>query len=416
MTSPRRVNYYAGVALNWSALFLLVMAVLVYSPMLFYMATTVMITIAAARLQAWLAVRYLRFERFSAPAVRVGEPVTVEIVVWSERQLKRPLVTVEDHLPSRLVVKDRTPALPVAPSFDQPIRTRYSFTPMRRGRYRWERLTATSNDALGLVTMSQSYHTEPAELVVYPSPLPFNEEIRPLMGWGASDLDSGRTQGSGLDPRGVREFAVGDPIRYIHWRSSAKRDKIMVKEFETGSGVTMHLVLQRTDGTEVGDQETSTFESMCSHALTLATEYSKRGASVSFPVHEPLEAAREHPEARTRAVRELLTDVMPDARSTISQDLYGLRGLVREGETVVVFVSDPDPALPDTLSGWADVQFVCVVYDPNDYSPVRQTPRGRPIEPPEPIRSAASPTYIASLERAGARVIPMPRREAVHTS
>lgn len=399
-----RITRYAGITLTWSALFLLVMAVLVYSPMLFYMATAIIVTIGAARLQAWLSVRYLRFERYAPPAVKVGEPVMVEIVVWSERELKRPLITIRDQIPSRLIVRDRTHSLPVAPSFDQPIRTRYSFVPTRRGRYQWERLTAIGTDALGLVNMERSYHTDKVELEVYPNPLPVNIEIQPLMGWGASDLDSGASRGAGLDPRGIREFAYGDPLRYIHWRSSAKRDKLLVKEFETGSGVSMNFILQRTDGSDWGDIETSTFEAMCSHSLYLASEYSERGAIVVFPVHEQAEnVINEHPEARNRSVRSLLTDLVPSSRNSISEDLAGLRGVLREGETVVLFVAEQDPNLPDTLLGWAGVQFVVLVYDPREYINLKKIP-GVP-------KPASDPAYIGALERSGAKVHFLPREE-----
>lgn len=392
--------------MSWAAVFLLVMAILVYSPMLFYMATAMIVTISAARLQAWLAVRYLRFERYAPPAVKVGEQVTVEIVVWSERELKRPLITIRDHLPSRLIVKNRTHSLPVAPSYDQPIRTKYSFIPTRRGRYTWERLTAIGTDALGLVSLEKSYHTDVVELEVYPTPLPVNAEIRPLLGWGASDLDSGRAHGSGLDPKGIREFSFGDPIRYIHWRSTAKSGKVMVKEFETGSGVTMNFVLQRTEGSDYGNEETSTFEAMCSHALYLASDYAKKGAVIVFPIQESTEKAMsEHPEARERTVRSLLTDIMPTAKETLSDDLYTLRGRMREGETLVLMIAEQDPALADTITGWGGIQFVMMVYNPAEYSNIEKT-----IPQPKP---ASDPVYIASLERAGARVILMQRQERV---
>ncbi len=401
-----RITRYAGISLTWAALFLLIMAVLVYSPMLFYMATAIIVTIAAARLQAWLAVRYLRFERSAPPAVKVGESVTVEIIVWSERKLKRPLITIRDHLPERLVTKNRTHSLPVAPSFDQPIRTRYSFTPTRRGRYSWEWLTAVGTDALGLVSMQKSYATDVVVLEVYPTPLPVNADIRPIMGWGASDLDSGSSRGAGMDPKGVREFSFGDPLRYVHWRSSAKRDKIMVKEFETGSGVSLNFVLQRTERTDFGNQETSTFEAMCSHALFLATEYGKKGAISVFPLQESHEkAVSEHPEERERAIRSLLTEIQPNARTSISTDVESLRNRLREGETVVLFVAVQDPELANVISRWPDVQFVVLVYDPAEY-----------LDPsnPQPIPPAAcSPRYIDELEMAGARVIPMPREESI---
>lgn len=401
------MNRYAGIALTWSAVFLIVMAILVNSPTLFYMATAVVVTIGVARLQAWLAVRYLRFERYTSPAVQVGEVVNVEIIVWSERRLKRPLVRVYDELPRRLVVKDLTPSLPVAPSFDQPIRTRYSFRPMRRGVYRWERLVAKGTDALGLVSSEKTYATDPVELVVYPAPLPVHDEIYPLIGWGASDLDSGRTQGSGLEPRGVREFAQGDPLRYIHWRSSARRGKLMVKEFETGSGVTIKFILQRQEGTEIGSVETTTFEHMCSHSLFLAINFIEKGATVVFPLHESFEHAVEHSEARKRAVREILTEIIPNSPTSIAADVLRARQDSRDGDTVLVFVAVQDLSLPDSIVGWTDVKVVCLCYDPKEFL------EGKPLSPD--IKSAAAPSYIDQLERAGAEVIVLGRDEVIRS-
>lgn len=399
------MNRYAGIALTWAAVFLIVMAVLVNSPSLFYMATAIIVTIAAARLQAWLAVRYLRFERYITPAVQVGDEVNVEIVVWSERRLKRPLVQVTDILPGRLVTQDRTPSLPVAPSYDQPIRSRYKFRPMRRGKYRWERISVQGTDALGLVTTDKVYATDPVELVVYPCPLPVHEEIHPLLGWGASDLDSGRTQGAGLEPRGVREYVTGDPLRYVHWRSSARRGKLMVKEFETGSGVLVKLLLQRQEGTEIGGVETTTFEHMCSHALFIANAFIEKGAIVHFPVQEPVAPITEHAEARKRTVREILTDMMPTARESLAEDVRYARKNTHEGETVIIFVAVQDPALPEAIVAWKDIKVVCICYDPNEFVD-KVVPMGT-------TKSAADPAYIGQLERAGAQTIVLPRQEQI---
>ncbi len=398
------MNRYAGIALTCSAVFLIVMAILVNSPSLFYMATAIIITIAAARIQARLAVRYLRFERYTTPAVQVGDEVTVEIVVKSERKLKRPLVQILDLLPPRLVTLDLTPSLPVAPSFDQPIKTRYSFRPMRRGTYRWERLSVRATDALGLVRAHLIYKTDPVELVVYPVPLPIHSEIHPLIGWGASDLDSGKSQGSGLEPRGIREYVYGDPLRYVHWRSSARRPgKLMVKEFETGSGVMIKIILQTTEGTEIGGVETTTFEHMCSHSLFLASEFLEKGATVVFPVQESANVNSEHPEARLRSVRELLTEIRPNSNSSLATDVLAVKAASQEGETIVIFMAVADMQLPTAILGWNGVNVICMCYDPYEFLDSTVSLKS--------ISSAASPDYIGKLESAGAQVIVLPRHE-----
>lgn len=397
------MNRYASLALSIASMFFMVMAILVNSPPLFYMVTAVMATLGASALQAWLAVRALRFERFAPPAVQVGEPVTVEITVWSERRIMRPLVTIVDNLPRSLVAQGVRPSLPVAPSFDQPIQTRYTFRPMRRGRYKWGSLRVRGTDALGLINRERSYRTDPIELTVYPAPIPVSIEVAPRAGWGTSDLDSGRAKGSGLEVRTIREYSSGDPIRYVHWPTSARSGRLMVKEFETGSGVHINFILQRNKGSEIGNEKASTLEAMCGHALYLAEQYLRAGAGVSFPVHEDSLAATAHPEARVREVRDVLTDLQADSDSLISEDLNSVRHSLTTGKTVVLLLAAQDARLPESIIAIPDVHFVCLVYDLDDYRQTGAKATG--------LARAADPTYLARLEAAGSEVHVMPKVE-----
>lgn len=380
-------------------MFLIVMAVLVNSPPLFYMTVAVLTTLGASRLQAYLAIRGLRFERTFPPSVSIGETVTIETIVWSERKIRRPLVTVEDTLPSNLPVADRTPALPVAPAFDQPIKTKFTFKPLKRGRFRWRKITVRGTDALGLVVLEKQYAIDPVELTVYPVPLPVSVDIRPSIGWGVSDLDSGLVKGSGIDPRGIREYVPGDPVKHIHWRSSARIGRLMVKEFDTGSGLNMAFVLQRTQGTDIGPAGASTFEAACGHVLHLASSYIERGAYVWFPGLEPPEDARQHPEVRARSVREVLTDMQANRKESLSQELTTQR--FAEGATVVIVLSVQDPDLPGYLASLTNYRKICLVYNPLEFDPLAK------------VLAASEPGYLAELERAGVEVHVMPFVEAV---
>ncbi|MCH8978853.1 MAG: DUF58 domain-containing protein [Armatimonadetes bacterium] len=397
------MNRYATFALSIAAMFFLVMAILVDSPPLFYMVMAIMATLAMSAIQAWLAVRGLRFERFVPPAVQVGEPVTVEITIWSERRIVRPLVTIVDGLPKRLIAKGVRPSLPVAPSFDQPIQTRYTFRPMRRGKYRWSGLRVRGTDALGLVNREKSYKTDPVELTVHPAPIPASVDIHPNVGWGSSDLESGRSRGSGLEFSTIREYVTGDPLRYVHWPSSARNNKLMVKEFETGSGVFINFVIQRTQGTEIGHQEASTLEAMCGHALFLAEKYLKIGSAVVFPSFEDPLAGTAHTAARIAEVRDILTEIQADRPERLSDELSSLRRHFTTGCTVVIMIGVQDSQLPEVLLSMPDVHFVCLIYDLDDY-------RG-PVPLASDVRSASDPTYLARLEAAGTEVIVMPRVE-----
>ncbi|MCG9893905.1 MAG: DUF58 domain-containing protein [Fimbriimonadaceae bacterium] len=394
------LNRYAAITLTTAAFFLIVMAILVDSPPLFYMATAIVITLAGARLQARLAVRSLRVERTITPAVQVGEIVHVHLTLWSERRLKRPLLSVIDHLPSRLRPKDLTPSLPVAPSFDQPIQTKYSFKPTRRGRYRWDRVTVYGSDALGLVSQSKLYETAPAELTVYPSPLPVNIQFTPAGGWGMSELEAGSRSGSGLETKGIRNYVAGDPIKTIHWRSVARTGKLMVKEFESGSGLSMMMLLQQTRGTDFGDSETGTFEAMCGHCLYMAGHFIEKGALISIPQIEAPEAYREHPAIRERAIREALTDIMPDSVETLSQQVTKFRSRMNPGETLCLFITVQDPALPGLLAALPDIQKIALLYDAREYAEGHAA---------QSVARAVESAYIDELDRAGCQTFLLAR-------
>jgi uncharacterized protein (DUF58 family) len=258
-------------------------------------------------------------------------------------------------------------------------------------------------DALGLVNREKTYRTEPIELTVYPAPIPVNVEVTPRAGWGTSDLDSGRARGAGLEPRTIREYVPGDPLRYVHWPTSARSNRLMVKEFETGSGVFVNFLIQRTKGTEVGNEKASTLEAMCGHSLYLAEQFLRGGAGVAFPVHEDPLGTTAHPEARIREVRDVLTDLHADADETLSDDLNAIRRFLSTGRTVVVMVAVQDARLPEVLLSLPDVHFVCLVYDLDDY-------RQEAAKVVGPAR-AADPTYLARLEAAGAVVHVMPKVE-----
>ena len=399
------MNRYASLALSIASLFFLVMAILVNSPPLFYMVTAVLATLGAAAVQAYLAVRALRFERYLSPAVQVGEQVTIEITVWSERRIMRPLITIFDDLPERLATSGVRAILPIAPSFDQPIQTRYTFRPMKRGRYHWSSLTVRGTDALGLVTRERSYKTDPVTLTVYPAPIPVAVEIRPMSGWGASELESGVRRGSGLEPRGLREYVHGDARRHIHWPTSARTGTLMVKEFETGSGLNLSFILQLTVGSEVGTGQSSTLESMCGHALFIANRYLEMGATIAFPTVEDSPGISPHPETRIREIREVLTDIQADQLATISEEIDRVRTTLKAGSTVVIMIGVQDDELPGAILNFPSSRTVCLVYDLDEY-------RG-PAPLPRTIRRAADSLYLNKLEAAGAEVIMMPKVELV---
>ena len=383
-----------GLALGMAALFFAIVAILINTPILFYMGTALIATIGASRLQAWLSVRGLRFQREAPDAAKVGDVVTIQIVVWSERKLRRPLVTVSDTLPGRLYYSDKTVSTPIAPAFDLPIRTQYQFRPLRRGVFKWNGIEVVGTDALGLVVMSKVYQTEPVELTVLPRPIPIQVELPVAMGWGISEAESGQSRGAGLEPRGVREYSSGDSLRHVHWTSTARRGQLLVKEFEAGSHSAASIMLQRTQGSELGSGADTSLERMCGNAVFLAERLMQQGSMVWFPGLED-KPRRSSGTERLNEIYELVAKIQADRPGSLSDEISALMPTLPPGSLLIAMISVPDPGLVGLgrqLKGLG-IQMVALVY---------AEPQGKkPAEPSKESADLPMARFIGDLESVG---------------
>jgi len=382
-----------GLALGMAALFFAVVAVLTNSPVPFYMGTALIPTIGASRLQARLSVRGLRFQREAPDHVKLGDMVTINLTVWSERKLRRPLITVADAFPPRLLFSDKTVSTPIAPAFDRPIRTQYRFRPLRRGVYRWSGIEAVGTDALGLIVMSKVYETDMVELTVLPRSIPVSIELPTARGWGISEAESGQSRGAGMEPRGVREYASGDSLRHVHWSSTARRGQLLVKEFEAGSHTAASIALQQVTGSDLGAGTDTTLELMCGHAIFLAEHLMQQGALVQFPTLEG-RPTRTSGAERTNEIYEMLARVQANATSSLSSALHDALPRLPAGSILIAMLSLADPGLAGLgrqLRG-IGIQVVAMVYDPAEFG----LPRVQ--------NAAKEASYIDELESAGIAV------------
>lgn len=388
----RRIAY---TALATAALFLSLMAILIDAPALFFMSFALVALLIACNVQSYLSARALKIDRIVPKSVRVNELVTIELVIWSLRKLKRPLVTVQDNVPQRLTRGGVGLSLPIAPAYDLPVRTMYKFQPRKRGRFSWKNITVTATDALGLTTRSVKYETEPTEITVLPVPIPVAIELPSSAGWGINEAASGQAAGAGIEPRGVREYASGDSLRHVHWRSSARMGRLMVKEFQAGAHGACSFVLQRTSGTDRGEGDVSTLDVMCGHVLFLSDQLIRMGVSVSFPTLESnVKSGVDHD--RVEAVAALLGEIQASSQEPIGVELERVLDEAESGSVIFVCAAVDDDSLTSVIARHrGNHTIVPLVYEPKLYDPKFT---GRSMAAPEALerlRSAGSnPTLM----------------------
>lgn len=329
-----------------------------------------LVTLLLLKLQAWLAVRGLKFERIAPQLVVAGEHVPMRIRVWSTIDIKRPLLLIVDDLPEGLYTSDEDmKPLPVAPSYTSAVETRYELNPLKRGVYRWSKILVTSYDSLGLIRVDTTYDTEPFEVTIHPAKIPVGVDISAMSGWGATQSDDGKNRGHGLEPRGVREYVAGDALRHVHWPSTARTGKLQVKEYDTGFNTQLYVLIQLTAGTEAGSGGATTLEAMCGHLAHISDVLLQRGSTIELSnLEDPQQARASSAATRYREVCDALASAAADRRGRFATEIDELAARAAKGSAVVVLLTSAEEGVASAIRRLADIARVHVLlYDPSAY-------------------------------------------------
>jgi uncharacterized protein (DUF58 family) len=236
----------------------------------------------------------------------------------------------------------------------------------QRGKFQLGPVTATSGDPFGIFR-SKIMLAGTQELLVLPRVLPITSFALFTGGLPGRGRSSRRALQTTTNATTIREYVAGDAMSRIHWRSSARYDKLMVKEFDLDPAVDMWILLDLQEEVQGGEEENSTEEYAVTIAATIATYLLRQDLSLGLIVngeHREI-LALDRGDRQVERVLELLAvveagsgpdlkealalDAMHFARNTAaiiitpsnSRDWHeGLRHLQRRGVQVAVIGLD----------------------------------------------------------------------------
>lgn len=125
---------------------------------------------------------------------------------------------------------------------------RYQVTAQRRGRYRWLGIEITTRFPLGLMRgILQQKDSD--YLIVQPALGKLTPAWKELFHkhHSSSRQRQTRSVSDEGDFFGLRAYRSGDSRRWIHWRSSARRDELVVKQFQQPDNRELVVLLDLTD-------------------------------------------------------------------------------------------------------------------------------------------------------------------------
>ncbi len=268
-------------------------------------------------------VRRLSLHRDGDTAVRLGEPAVVRLTVVnpSGRRVRGELR--DAWTPSAGAAHQRHPL--DLPAGDR-LRTSTALRPTRRGDRHPARVTVRSLGPLGLAGR-QGSHEVPWRIRVLP---PFaSRKHLPSRLARLRELD-GRTAlrlgGQGTEFDSLREYVVGDDVRSIDWRATARAADVMVRTWRPERDRQVLLVLDcgRTAAARVGDAPR--LDAAMDAALLLAALASRAGDRVDLIAYDRAVLARV--EGRTGSdLLPALVDAMAPLDAALVEPDFG--GMVR---------------------------------------------------------------------------------------
>lgn len=305
--------------------------------------------------------RRLRFDRSGDTAARLGQSVDAILAVENlgRRRLRG---VIRDAWPPSGRAHPRTHAVDIAAG--QRVRIVTTLSPVRRGDQRSDLVTARSIGPLGLAGR-QSSHRVPWQIRILP---PFlSRKHLPSRLARLRELEGNtpvliRRQGTEFDS--LREYVVGDDVRSIDWRATARRGDVVVRTWrpERDQRVVIVLDTGRTSAGRVGVDPTANdpagwprLDWFMDAALLLAALASRAGDHVDFLAHDRVTRAGVFNASRTELLAQLVEAMAPlepalvesDARAMVS----AVQRRVRRRAFVVLLTDLNASALDEGLMG-----------------------------------------------------------------
>ena len=206
---------------------------------------------------------------------RVHQPVTVYLTLANSGRGAAPLLLLEDRIPPGLSGRARFAINGIEAGGQREVS--FQVKPDARGRYEIGPLEVLVGDPFGLARL-RSVGAKKKSFLVHPAietlslPRDFGERRA-----AATSALRQPTGPRGEDYYTLREFAEGDELRKIHWPSTAKRQKLMIRQEETPWHTRATIVLDDRRTPYEGMGSASSFERAVEGTASLVDLYYRAG-------------------------------------------------------------------------------------------------------------------------------------------
>ncbi|HVU89778.1 MAG TPA: DUF58 domain-containing protein [Pirellulales bacterium] len=234
----------------------------------------------------WATLRRLKVERRIPRSTAAGDLLLVELsVVNPQKRLASWAITIDDQIrrigaPSGEAAISARTLVPYVAARGDAVQS-YRGRIMRRGRYEFGPIHLSTRFPFGMIH-GETTIEEPQSLLVLPRLGRLTRRWQRLQ--QSSDVGSSHVQRrQGLlegDFYGLRHWRPGDSRRWIHWRTSARRQTPVVRQFEQQRNQDLALVLELWQPDEPSETDLANVELAVSFAASIVSDLCRRGGQM----------------------------------------------------------------------------------------------------------------------------------------
>lgn len=341
-------------------------------------------------LWSWSAVRWVSINRKTrARRAQVGRTLDETFILHNRAILPKLWLEVRDHsdLPGHRA-SHVVPALGARSSYRW-----YVQTPcVVRGEFQLGPLTLLSGDPFGLFVSPRRLEAT-SSVIVYPATVPVERFELPVGLLSGGEAQRRRAHQVTTNAAGVRDYVTGDSFNRIHWATTARKDRLIVKEFELDPLVdiwlfvdfSMHSLVEDPSVRRIGprgviqptsqDIPPSTEEYGVVIAASLAQHFISLERALGFAAYSPYRDVHQ-PERGNRQLTRIL-ETLAIARSfsqyTLAQMLSLETPYLTRGTTLIIVTASLDPAWVSEAQILArrGIRPVCVLINPQSFGGVQ---------------------------------------------
>ena len=287
--------------------------------------------------------------RLDKTTVQKDEQLTVRVRLDNEALVSIPWLEVDVLVPSPLVrVDSPAQAASVPPAGSRILNLQ--ITARRRGHYTVGPIRVSTGDPFGLYRLPREFQSR-AAVTVYPKiwrltglPIPMNQPFGPVRIRQLAFEDPS-------NPAGIRPYRPGDSPRHIHWRTTARKGELMLKQYELQATTQLLLVVDLQAAVQRREGDRDTAETAIEVAASLANLGLERGFEVGLAGHGSLRHAVPLGRGqRTFAqIMETLTRVEADGGVALERVLHWESAFLPPHSGVVVITPHLDGPLADVI-------------------------------------------------------------------